>query len=499
MSHDVFISYSTKDKSTADAVCSILEQNRIRCWIAPRDVTPGKKYAACIVDSIKQCKVMVVIFSSNSNSSDAVSSEIECAMKNGAVIIPVKIENATPTEEMEYYLSSRHWLDAITLPIEQHIIKLSDTIKTFLNPTKPDISSIVQELEKKENLSTSDITQKETFVEKEQEETNITKNIGVRVENVDNTYMDIDKQYAELLKIGLSNPDLRDYNITSRFYKLDSNNEFRKKYHIYANLCWNLIETIFDSQRSENGEYVPTITWEPVIIEENKLHFEWFKRNTRLFKNEFQKYVIEDLNNIELIKGNDSDLMIVNKKLEIDFPPEERKAYSHIESLIQKGRYKLYIARQSAFKKDIGYAFIYEIENPNAIWLDYMAIDPKYQNAGFGSMMFRKIAELTQGLGVFLEVEIPDEDDEINENQLKRIRFYEHHGAKKLNFNYHFPTYSGGFPMALYFKPTNGVKRIQKEQILQVIESLFKYVHSDIEETNAILSIFKNDIENVDF
>ncbi|MDT3699325.1 MAG: toll/interleukin-1 receptor domain-containing protein [Thermincola sp.] len=123
MAHDVFISHSSKDKNTADAICSILELNKIRCWIAPRDVTPGKKYATCIIEAIKQSKVLVVVFSSNSNSSDPVSSELESAMRYGVVIIPFRIENTIPTEEMEFYLASRHWLDAITPPLEKHILR----------------------------------------------------------------------------------------------------------------------------------------------------------------------------------------------------------------------------------------------------------------------------------------------------------------------------------------------------------------------------------------
>jgi hypothetical protein len=44
MARDVFISYSSKDKPTADAVCATLEANGIRCWIAPRDVVPGSDW-----------------------------------------------------------------------------------------------------------------------------------------------------------------------------------------------------------------------------------------------------------------------------------------------------------------------------------------------------------------------------------------------------------------------------------------------------------------------
>ena len=38
--YDVFISYSSKDKKWADATCAILERHRIRCWVAPRGITP---------------------------------------------------------------------------------------------------------------------------------------------------------------------------------------------------------------------------------------------------------------------------------------------------------------------------------------------------------------------------------------------------------------------------------------------------------------------------
>jgi len=56
MPHDVFTSYSHKDKSATDAICSILEQGYIRCWIAPRDITPGTRFAEAIDDGLKNAK-----------------------------------------------------------------------------------------------------------------------------------------------------------------------------------------------------------------------------------------------------------------------------------------------------------------------------------------------------------------------------------------------------------------------------------------------------------
>jgi hypothetical protein len=65
MSHDVFVSYSSKDKPVADAVCATLEARSIRCWIAPRDILPGTDYGAAIVDAITQSRFMVLVLSAN--------------------------------------------------------------------------------------------------------------------------------------------------------------------------------------------------------------------------------------------------------------------------------------------------------------------------------------------------------------------------------------------------------------------------------------------------
>jgi Transposase IS66 family/TIR domain len=45
---DVFISYSHKDAAAAKAACAALEAERVRCWIAPRDIVPGAKWSASI-------------------------------------------------------------------------------------------------------------------------------------------------------------------------------------------------------------------------------------------------------------------------------------------------------------------------------------------------------------------------------------------------------------------------------------------------------------------
>ena len=53
MSGHVFISYANSDLEVAERVCEGLEHRGTKCWIAPRDVTPGKTYASEIVRAIR--------------------------------------------------------------------------------------------------------------------------------------------------------------------------------------------------------------------------------------------------------------------------------------------------------------------------------------------------------------------------------------------------------------------------------------------------------------
>jgi hypothetical protein len=132
MAYDAFISYSNQDKAIADAACTILESSGIRCWIAPRDVPPGSRWAAAIIDAIEKCKVMVLIFSSQANISNQIHREVERAVSKGIAILPLRIEDVSPSSSMEYFLGSIHWLDALSPPLEQHLQRLAEAVRSYL-------------------------------------------------------------------------------------------------------------------------------------------------------------------------------------------------------------------------------------------------------------------------------------------------------------------------------------------------------------------------------
>ncbi len=141
MAHDVFISHSSNNRTVANAVCAALESIGIRCWIAPRDVLPGRSYSGEITRAIQQSRAFVLIFSEHSNNSEQVLREVQLAANSRLHIVQFRIDAVVPSDDLEYYLSGPHWLDAVTPPLDAHLEQLKSSMKALLSlprATEPD-------------------------------------------------------------------------------------------------------------------------------------------------------------------------------------------------------------------------------------------------------------------------------------------------------------------------------------------------------------------------
>ncbi len=137
MSTDIFVSYSSKDKLVANDICVNLETAGIRCWIAPRDIAPGEDWPTAITKAIPQNRVMILVFSANSNSSEDVGRELYLAANSKLVIIPFRIEDIEPEPGKQYYLARTHWLDASNPPTQEQIGALLDCVKGLVPVSEP--------------------------------------------------------------------------------------------------------------------------------------------------------------------------------------------------------------------------------------------------------------------------------------------------------------------------------------------------------------------------
>ena len=112
MASNIFISHSSSDSAVAEKVCSILEQAGFRCWIAPRDITPGRSWASCIAQALEESSVMVLILSVRASRSQQVRHELQVADTRKIPVITFRIEEIQLEGTLLYFLGNKHWLDA---------------------------------------------------------------------------------------------------------------------------------------------------------------------------------------------------------------------------------------------------------------------------------------------------------------------------------------------------------------------------------------------------
>lgn len=110
-SKHVFLSYSTTDQTSADALLRGLESKGVRVWMAPRDVRPGSDYSEAIQDAIETSSAVVALVSDSANLSRHVKAEIEIAFSAGKPLFPVRFRDVEPARGLALFLGLRHWTD----------------------------------------------------------------------------------------------------------------------------------------------------------------------------------------------------------------------------------------------------------------------------------------------------------------------------------------------------------------------------------------------------
>ncbi len=132
MKYDVFISYSSHDQKVVEGLCAYLEQHKIRCFVAYRDIPRGVVWARAIVEALDESRMMVVVFSDHFNNSDQVDREIELASEDRKPILTFRITDDVFKGAKKYYLKNINWIDAFPNPdavfgtVVENVAKLID-------------------------------------------------------------------------------------------------------------------------------------------------------------------------------------------------------------------------------------------------------------------------------------------------------------------------------------------------------------------------------------
>lgn len=111
MAASIFISFASKDVKVAQTLCAALESRGIPCWISARDIQPGENFQVSIVQALRHAKIMVLVFTANSNTSEEMTKELALASQQRLIVIPLRVEDVTPSDAFTYEFATRQWID----------------------------------------------------------------------------------------------------------------------------------------------------------------------------------------------------------------------------------------------------------------------------------------------------------------------------------------------------------------------------------------------------
>lgn len=108
----VFISYSSLDIADACNLRTLLENNHIKCWMAPDSIPSGSDYGECIPAAIENCKLFLLVLSEKSQKSKWVPKELDCAITNNKIIIPFHTDNSQLQSAFNFRLTNVQRIEA---------------------------------------------------------------------------------------------------------------------------------------------------------------------------------------------------------------------------------------------------------------------------------------------------------------------------------------------------------------------------------------------------
>lgn len=111
MSANIFISFASQDRKIASTLCKALESRGFECWISDRDILPGENFQIAIVQAIRRSKIMLLVFTGNSNNSQEMTKELALASQQKLIVIPLRVEDVAPNDAFAYEFATRQWID----------------------------------------------------------------------------------------------------------------------------------------------------------------------------------------------------------------------------------------------------------------------------------------------------------------------------------------------------------------------------------------------------
>ncbi len=169
-----FISYSSKNQSSADAMRELFNKNAIDTWMAPYDIPSGSEYAEVLYDALIGCSCLVLMLTNNAQNSPWVKKEVNIAITSGKTVIPVKLEDIELNSSMKLYLNDQQI--TVVHKIDENAYEIKQVLEAVKTCTKYSIDTETTLTDPPFNNATphSELLQRKTIADSVNEATSCT-------------------------------------------------------------------------------------------------------------------------------------------------------------------------------------------------------------------------------------------------------------------------------------------------------------------------------------
>lgn len=108
---DIFISFSSHNRSTAENLFNALINQGFKPWISTISIDIGQDYSEQIINAIDRTNYFILLISESSITSRHVKTELERGFSKNSTILPIKLTTREIPTGWQYYLSTSQWKD----------------------------------------------------------------------------------------------------------------------------------------------------------------------------------------------------------------------------------------------------------------------------------------------------------------------------------------------------------------------------------------------------
>jgi TolB-like protein/Flp pilus assembly protein TadD len=105
---EIFISYSSHDRTQALALCELLRSSGVDVWIDTNSIEGATRWSKEIVEAINRCSTIAILLSEHSLQSKNVVKEIALAAEKDKQILPILLQDVILNSDFEYHLAGLH-------------------------------------------------------------------------------------------------------------------------------------------------------------------------------------------------------------------------------------------------------------------------------------------------------------------------------------------------------------------------------------------------------